>query len=159
VIPSALQILSCTAALTFALAACTTTIPEPQTIVVPSGLSREQVRNALVAALQPRRQATRPPVVATNVATILAAEVLYGDRPWWQPEGEEPGAIYASYAKDKHYLRVRIDYSQSAVAVQIVGSRNLDQSGTRIHANAVVWVENLEQAIRVEMGRAAVPLR
>lgn len=97
--------------------------------------------NALQAAFGWRYQTAQPP------------------RAVWFPESVEPGVIYAGYERRNHYLRAAIRYTQSSVSISIVESRNLYQSGDRIHKNAIAWVDQLEGRVRRALGAAATAKR
>ena len=62
-----------------------------------------------------------------------------------------PNEIGAALDIRSHHLTVRITYSRTAFMTRIARSSNLDQSDTRIHKNALVWVNELNQRVRLSL--------
>jgi hypothetical protein len=130
-------------------------------IVVPSGLTENEIQIAILTALT---DLSHPPAYDPNV--IVAGSV--GDAiAWslfkeaersssgWYPESHEPGVIFAGLDVRSHYMRIAIHYDTKSVRTQIVESRNLKQSGGRIHRKANAWLAKLEAKIRVALGQVS----
>lgn len=117
----------------FLLVACAgrlAQLDEPAPIIVPSGLSEEQVNDAIIKGLY---------------------------RRGWMVSREEPGRIIADLHLRDHFARINIDYDTSEVVIRYADSRNLDYSvegGQKmIHTNFNSWLFNLSGDIRNELIR------
>jgi hypothetical protein len=61
--------------------------------------------------------------------------------------------IQAGRSANNTYLQIAIHYDTESVWTEILESRNLHQSATRIHKSAISWIRRLEDRIRRELGR------
>ena len=138
----------------------TAPIPSPSVIEVPPGVSLSQVQVAILTAITERPE---PPPYDDTVVLGQAGDAIIwslfkqsvAQQNAWFPESYSAGVIYAGLQIRSHYLRVAIRYDTEAVRTEIVESRNLDQSKTRIHENALVWVDRLNVKIRRALGQVA----
>lgn len=149
------------------LFACRTApIGPPLRVTVPTQLSQSDAEVAIVTMLTaPPERRTDPETHTLVIANPLGAILWdqYRDAQvrskHWFVESWTDGEIVTGYQRRLYYLRVRIAVSSSEVTLKIEESRHLDQSDTRIHKNAKVWVEMLETDIRDSLGRALVVRR
>ena len=132
----------------------TAAIREPEIIRVPSGLTEDQVEQAIVLAL-----AELPPgtIVLEHKASQVTDEILdrlFGadDPASWFVEARDSGVVFSGYQQDQHYLGVAIRYDTREVRVEIITSQNLMQSKSRIHKEVYVWIAALEVKIRQALG-------
>lgn len=145
----------------FSLSGCrTTTIPFFDAIPVPPGLTLSQVEVAILSALAN----TPVPKELSEGADIAdrAMGAFFGPLRYqsagasrsqeWYPESRQPGQIVAGMNARSHYLQVRLDFDATAIRPSISSSRNLSQSETRIHTNAIEWTHRLEDRIRRSVG-------
>lgn len=156
-----------TAMAAIAASGCTTAPIRPRPPIPVAGLSSQQVESAVVAALRPERQAATggPDAIVVGsagqalVASAIASGMRERDRASrdWYLESRSPSVIVASVHPDEYYLQVTIEYGPDHVTTRITGSQNLRQSQSRIHKNALVWVDRLEARIRQELSRRYVP--
>jgi hypothetical protein len=137
----------------------TTTIPTFDPIPIPPGLTANQVEVAILAALANTpvpKELSDGAAIADQAMTAFFGPLRYqsvqSSRHEWYPESRQPGQIIAGMNTRSHYLRVRLDFDASNIRPSISGSRNLSQSETRIHTNAIEWVYRLEDRIRRSLG-------
>lgn len=132
-----------------------------QPIVVPPGLSAEEVGLAILADLtnQPLpKELTTGEAIADNAMKALFAwryQSVNQPRDAWFPVSFEPGIIQAGFERGPHYLQAKIRYNEKEVTTGVSGSRNLRQSGHAIHKNAVAWLDHLDTRIQRVLGRLA----
>ena len=136
----------------------TTTIPTFELIPVPSGLKAAQVEVAILAALANTpvpKELSEGADIADRAMTGLFGPLRYKsvrNRQEWFPESRTPGEIVAGMNYRTHYLQVKIGFDTTDVRLGISNSRNLSQDGTRIHKNAIQWVEQLDARLRRSLG-------
>ena len=144
------------------LAACRTApLENPEPIAVPRGLTAQQVEVAILAGIL-----NKPPPDDYRPGGDMDRET-FDEFVWhhflvdartrsWFPESRQRGLVVAAVNTRGHYLKVEIRHDTELVTIQVVESRNLQQSGGRIHKRALAWLRNLEVHIRRELGRMAV---
>ena len=129
-------------------------IKQRASIAVPAGLNANDVEVAVLYELADQQvPADRAPGERTE--SLFRKLVGSPDAGMWYPESVEQGLVYAGFEKGQHYLRVAIEYTDSAVQIRLIESRNLLQIDQRIHRNAVVWIDQLEVRIRRALGKTA----
>lgn len=136
-------------------------IPEPAEISLPPSISTQQAIVAIIAGIlnTPPPAGYDPSVELTDRefdAMIWNGFVAQARGKSWFPESRSKNTIYAAVDTRGLFLRVRIDRGPEVIRISVVNSRNLDQSDTRIHKQAIKWLRNLEAHIRREIGRMAV---
>ena len=130
-------------------------------IAVPAGLNANDVEVVVLYELADKRVPVdlKPGErIADNALdALLFRYQRVSDRklPPWYPESVEQGLVYAGFQKGQHYLRVAIEYTDSAVQIRLIESRNLLQIDQRIHRNAIAWIDQLEVRIRRALGKTA----
>lgn len=73
---------------------------------------------------------------------------------YWYYEGKRgKDIIYAGYHRKKFYMRIEIKYSEDNLVFTIVDSKNLRQSKRSIHKSALIWLNELERKIRINLGK------
>ena len=148
-------------ALAFTLGCRTVLIEERASITVPAGLNANDVEVAVLYELANQNvpaDLTPGERIANNAmkALFLFRYQNVSDRqPGWYPESAEPGVVHAGFEKRAYYLRVAIEYTDSAIRVRLLESKNLAQTDQRIHKSAVVWIDQLEMRIRRALGQLA----
>ncbi len=129
---------------------------EPARIPIPSGLSAEDAQLSILLAIAAAPEDGPPSLVpnATDARGILVAQALDGIRrsahsshPWFV-EDQGPTWVRAGVNVRTHYLSVRYEVGPDTISERIVRSANLEQSGNRIHGNAILWLEDLRARIR-----------
>ena len=139
----------------------TVPFPEPYLIDIPTGMTQQQLRVAIVAGILN----SHPPADYDPMAELSEEE--FNALLWqrfvgtarsrgWFPESREGDTIYASVNTRGLYLRAAIERGPEQLRVSIVESRNLSEGGGRIHKRAVAWLRNLEAHIRREVGRMSL---
>lgn len=138
---------------------CNTRPNKEQVLTPPTGLNDNAVELAVIMAVV---DATKPPdlTVGQQITDNVLSSVLRGyssvrSRNAWFYEGREQGAIFAGHQRKGTYMKVRISYSATEIRLQILESRDLDQSDTRIHKTALIWLSDLEDRIRRSLGNVA----
>lgn len=114
---------------------CTTPIPEPRPIPIPSQVSRQMVGPAILAALQ-----------------------LPGgpkSRGVWLPEETEGDKVLAGYHQGPYYLQVGLGISDNEISFTILGSKNLRQTKGRIHRTVGIWLSDLRLNVQREISHLA----
>ncbi|MFT4613635.1 MAG: hypothetical protein ACI9NT_000776 [Bacteroidia bacterium] len=71
----------------------------------------------------------------------------------WFYERETADAIFGGYDARGHYLGVAVLCTHKGVGAIVCDSANLKQIEDSMHKNAKLWKEDLNAAIRVELGR------
>jgi hypothetical protein len=144
------------------LGGCKTVFIEQRApIAVPAGLNANDVQVAVLYDLANQNipaDLTPGERIANNAMKALfpfGYQSVSDRKPGWYPEAAEQGVIYAGFEKGPYYLRVAIEYSDSAIQTRFIESRNLSQTNTRIHKSAVVWIDQLEMRIRRALGQLA----
>ena len=113
-----------------ALAAACTTVPVQNfDSKVPGGLTKEQVREAILNAAEERL---------------------------WVAKDESPAVLLATLVvRRKHSATVAIAYDASHYTITYRDSTNLDYENGEIHENYNEWVTKLDRTIQKELYRAA----
>jgi|CXWL01.1.fsa_nt_gi hypothetical protein len=138
----------------------TTTIPTFDNIPVPPGLTLNQVEVAILAALAKQpvpKELSEGADIADRAMAAYFGPLRYQSArssrsQEWYPESRQSGQIVAGLNVRSHYLQVRLDFDAAEIRPSISNSRNLSQSETRIHSNAIEWVHRLEDQIRRSVG-------
>lgn len=69
----------------------------------------------------------------------------------WVVTHEAPGHSVATLHLRSHMARVDITYTLDSYNIQYRDSTNLDYDGTNIHRNYNSWIQNLDNAIQVQL--------
>jgi hypothetical protein len=77
----------------------------------------------------------------------------WGRRQYWFYEGKEDNSMLVSFHYKVFYFQVRLTYGGDYIQYEITESRNLKQSGNKIHRNTLVWLSGLERNIKASLGR------
>lgn len=147
--------------LTLTLACKTVLIEERASIGVPPGLNANDVEIAVLYELASQNipsDLTPGERIANNAMKALFLfryQNVSDRRPGWYPESAEPGVVHAGFEKGQYYLRVAIEYSDSAIRIRLIESKNLAQTDRRIHKSAVRWIDQLEMRVRRALGQMA----
>jgi hypothetical protein len=147
--------------LAFSLNCKTVPIEQRAPIAVPAGLNANDVEVAVLYELANQNvpaELTPGERIANNAmkALFLFRYQNVSDRkPGWYPESAEQGIVYAGFEKGPYYLRVAIEYTDSAVQTRLIESKNLSQTDRRIHKAAPIWIDQLEMRIRRALGQLA----
>jgi hypothetical protein len=134
------------------LIACTTTpiVKDPARIAVPPGTTPAEVEAAIVSAIVERHVAPEQIEEGFGTNWSKARQQFAGT---WAVENLAHGLVTAGLSARSHYLQIGVHYDASFVWVEILGSRNLKQTETRIHRKAHAWIGRLENRIPSELGR------
>jgi S1-C subfamily serine protease len=104
-------------------------------INVPSNITQEQARNAVIRALR-----------VPNAKQ---------ERGQWLIEDVTEDEVIAGYHHGAHYLQVSLQVSDREITTSISASRNLRQRENRIHSATRIWISELHVAIQREISEAA----
>ncbi len=151
------------AAMAVLLTACTSArIEERPPIRVPAGLTQPQIELAILAATSGKPVSPKAydhtyfVGVGSIFETLLWQNYISSPAPrGWFPESHENGIIFAGFANRNYFLEIGIHYDTQAIRTEIGSSRNLDQTAKSIHKSAPVWIGQLEDRIRLELGKFA----
>jgi len=149
------------AVLALVLGCKTITNEQRAAISVPAGLNANDVQTAILYDLANQNLPTDLQPGEQIADNAMKAIFLYryqsasGRKPGWYPEAVEPGIVFAGFEKGSHYLRVAVEYTDSAVQIRLIESRNLSQSDNRIHKAAITWIDQLEIRIGRALGQMA----
>jgi hypothetical protein len=154
------SILSCTGLL-FAMAlmaSCSTpSINSAQPISVPSALTTQDVKLAILYAIYPVKTPTEWTHIEQMADNALKAAFpfSYGrvERSEnWFLEEIRGSSVLVGYDDGDHYLRVEYVIAGDKIFQKIDGSRNLGQTGETIKKDAFEFLGAMESKIRQSMG-------
>ena len=69
----------------------------------------------------------------------------------WQMKEVRPGQILATLNIRTHMAQVTIDYNLQTYSITYRDSVDLNYDGTNIHSNYNGWIQNLDNAIKVQL--------
>ena len=69
----------------------------------------------------------------------------------WQIQEVRPGQIIATLNIRTHMAQVTIDYNPKTYSITYKDSSNLNYDGTNIHSNYNGWIQNMDNAIKVQL--------
>lgn len=133
------------------LAGCNTIrLVSPPPSSVPQSMTEEEIEYVLISCLGSSANDQN-----VSAGMHMANEILHRrfggefvQKRYWSYEGRDKDVVYAGFNNRSHYMRVKMAYSKEDVRFSIVDSRNLKQTKTRIHRNAMQWLGGLESGIR-----------
>ena len=109
----------------------------------------------LLACTQPIRNVTEAPVPKPGLTDeqMAAAIKRAGAGLGWAMMEKGPGKMEATLHLRKHVAVVDIDYNPKTYSIAYNDSTNLnyDAKGPRIHKNYNGWIQNLDNAINVQL--------
>ncbi len=128
-------------------------IETSRNVLIPTGMTQEQIEVAIIAAISSDYIAARLlsdllgdapslPTVSSRYRVDRSQQVNY-----WYFAGEVDGAILADYRRGSMFLRVKIIPSGKHLEIRIIDSRNVRrdlETGT-IHKNVYGWINRLEE--------------
>ena len=82
--------------------------------------------------------------------------VIAGAKRSWRFEPMGPGQLKATQTKGNHEAVLKISYSAKAYSITLIGTKNLDQEGDKIHPTYNHWVGNLETDIQNQLSIAGL---
>lgn len=88
---------------------------------------------------------------AVTMADMQKAIIRAGAGLGWQMKVVQPGLIVGTLRLRSHMAAVDIKYDTKAYSISYKDSSNLDYDGTNIHKNYNGWIQNLDNAIRVQV--------
>jgi hypothetical protein len=94
------------------------------------------------------------PVVSTKAQTtqsVEAAIIRAGSGLGWRMAPQGPGRMTGTLALRTHVAVVDIQFDSKTYSIKYKDSTNLDYTGNSIHKNYNGWIENLDNAIRVQL--------
>lgn len=99
---------------------------------------------------------TDAPVEATEgtptMQQVEKAIMTAGRQLGWEMKSKEPGLIVATLHLRTHVAVVAIHYDTEKYSITYTDSTNLRYDGTNIHKNYNGWIQNLSNAIQVQIG-------
>lgn len=139
------------------------TVPNvsPPPIVVPDGLSYNDVERAILMAVTDSATSPTSSLAPSQKVTVTVQKTFIGSnigsneggsgRDWYF-EDRKPGVVYLGYQRGALYMRVEARFDTESITLSIIDSRNFDQSGSRIHHGAFARLSTLEVEIRRSLG-------
>ena len=110
----------------------------------------------LVACTQPIRNVTDAPVPKAGLTDeqMAAAIKRAGAGMGWAMTEKGPGKMEATLNLRMHVAVVDIAYNPKTYSITYKDSTNLeyDAKGAKIHKNYNGWIQNLDNAIKVQLG-------
>ena len=82
---------------------------------------------------------------------IVQAIIRAGSSLGWTMQKDAPGHIIGTLNIRTHIAIVDITYNSDSYSITYKDSTNLDYNGTTIHRSYNTWVNNLNNAIKVQM--------
>lgn len=70
----------------------------------------------------------------------------------WQMKPIAPGHMLGTLYLRTHVAIVDVNYTTTSFSITYKDSKDLDYDGTNIHSNYNGWIQNLEKAIRIQVG-------
>lgn len=129
-------------------------IPIPTKNPIPPGMSLEDVRLLIALSIDPLAKANWNTTATPSHKVLKEMSVGGQSNPEWRLESIELQAIGAAFSKrtgkhySQYYLAIRIHFTETEWWIAIIDGPQLGFDGERIHKNALVWVNELEQGIR-----------
>ena len=150
-------------ALTMLILIGCTTVPNksPSPILVPPGLNKNDVENAILFAIADK---PAPPDLAPGqriadnaLSAFFGAyyEKVGSARQYRYFEDRADGVVYAGFQDRRYYMRTAVHYDAEKVRMEILESRNLRQNYGYIHKKAFDYLMILESRIRRLLGQIA----
>jgi len=142
-----------------AFAGCTSAdINSAPSISVPSGLTTQDVKLAILLSIDPAK--APPEMNVDQQMTDNALRAFFGyayskhadRRGQWFLEEIRERSVLVGFDNRKHYFRAEFIIGDHAITQRIDGSRNLDQTSTKIHRATFDWLGMFETKIRQNMG-------
>ena len=103
----------------------------------------------------PIKDIPRTPVPArgASMAEVAKAIKVAGAGLGWVMKEKSPGLMIGTLYVRDHMAQVEIPYSTSSYSIRYKDSSNLKYNATNktIHSNYVGWIQNLNNAIRVQL--------
>jgi hypothetical protein len=88
---------------------------------------------------------------APTDSQMVKAIIRAGSSLGWTMQKDAPGHIIGTLNIREHIAIVDITYNSDSYSITYKDSTNLDYNGTRIHRNYNTWVNNLNNAIKVQV--------
>ena len=88
---------------------------------------------------------------APTDSQIVQAIIRAGSSLGWTMQKDAPGHIIGTLNIRTHIAIVDITYNSDSYSITYKDSTNLDYNGTTIHRSYNTWVNNLNNAIKVQM--------
>jgi|SRR3989344_1458733 len=86
-----------------------------------------------------------------SVEDVKKAIIRAGGTLGWSMNPVSPGQIIGTLRLRKHVAVVDIKYNTKTYSIMYKDSTNLDYNGTNIHSNYNGWIQNLDNAIKVQL--------
>ena len=144
-------------AMAFTVSCSTPSINSAQPISIPSGLTAQDVKLAILYAIYPVKTPTEWTHIEqmTDSALKAAFPFSYGKverSETWFLEEIRTSSVLVGFDDGDHYLRVEYVIDGGRILQKIDGSRNLGQTGETIKKDAFEFLGAMESKIRQSMG-------
>jgi hypothetical protein len=94
------------------------------------------------------------PIATTHtMEQIRQAIVAGGTSKGWVMHETQPGVVHGTLRAHSHQADVDVTYSTTSYNINYVSSVGLDYKDGTIHRNYNKWIENLDQAIQIQLSR------
>ena len=104
---------------------------------------------------KPIYNVSNEPITANNgtptESQMIKAIIRAGSSLGWTMQKDSPGHIIGTLDIRDHIAIVDITYNSDTYSITYKDSNNLNYNGTKIHRNYNTWVNNLNNAIKVQM--------
>ncbi len=135
----------------------TTNLNSAAPILIPAGLSTQEVKLAILSAIYPDKAPREWTPMEKMTDNALKAAFGFGyskvnrSGQWFIEEVKEKSVV-AGFERGKYYFRVEFIAEGNQLIQRIDGSRNLEQSNNSIHKSVFDWLGEMESKIRQSMG-------
>ncbi|RLJ16462.1 hypothetical protein DJ030_17080 [bacterium endosymbiont of Escarpia laminata] len=137
-------------------------INSASTIFIPDKLNKQEVKLAILNAIEP----VSYPITQSAVESMVDAGLTAGFGPiydfvrerkgYWFVEDIRKDSVFAGYDNGKHYFRVEYIIGDYEILQRIDASRNLKQTEDSIHKRVFTWLGQMESRIRQSMGNVVI---
>jgi len=83
---------------------------------------------------------------------VKKAIVRAGAGLGWNMNADKPGHILGTLHLRSHMAQVDINYDKEKYSITYKDSENLNYDGEIIHKNYNGWIQNLDRAIKIQLG-------
>ncbi|MDF9827463.1 hypothetical protein M2447_001556 [Ereboglobus sp. PH5-10] len=132
-------------------------------VQIPNGLTTREATAALVQTLNEKLPIDDQGKNWERIVDSLLSARVWGYESQFNPRGSgwyvenvNSDSVTYGYKRRRHYMRVKYEVRENEIVPTIIASENLDQSGKKIHPNAVQWVNDFSTRIRGTLGQLVI---
>jgi hypothetical protein len=106
------------------------------------------------ASTKPVLNISNAPIGGTHtMEQVRQAIIAAGQSRGWIMQETQPGLVHGTLKARGHQADVDVPYSTTSYSINYASSVALDYKDGKIHRNYNKWVENLDAAIKVQLGK------